>query len=152
MKIIEVKEDYRDLYVKTLRHLIHSTINLPQEALSYFSDPWTADKVKSSKDWVFLLALDENKPSGVILGTPVEGGVGTIIWVLVDNTNQKKGIGTALFHEACKLYKEKKAHKVKLTVPNRRTVEFYEKVGMVLEGEHKNHWWGNDFWSMGLQL
>ena len=61
-------------------------------------------------------------------------------------------VGKALFAEAVKAYREKGAHKIKLTVPQEETVRFYEKQGMELEGVHRNHWWNHDFWAMGINI
>lgn len=153
MELVQVSKQQGSEYIKALRYLIGSTINLPKEAIEHFSAQWTEEKVKNNlNDWLFLMAKEKDNVSGVVLGTPIEGGVGTIIWVLVDKNIQKKGVGTDLFQEACKIYKSKGAHKLKLTVPDELTVDFYKKQGMDLEGIHKNHWWNTDFWSMGKQL
>ena len=152
--IKEVKADNADSYVLGLNSLIDSTIKLPKEAKDSFKQQWSPEKLTSQiGKWLFLIATDENNNTiGVLLGTPIEGGVGTIIWVLVDSTSQQKRVGTQLFEIAKEWYKKKGAHKIKLTVPDRKTVEFYTKQGMVLEGVHSNHWWNNNFWSMGLIL
>ena len=141
------------LYLEHLRKLIRSTMKLPEAALSHYCNQWTAERITANlNNWLFLTANIDHSIEGVLLGTPVEGGVGTIIWVLVDTTKQKKGVGGQLFREACDRYRAMGAHKVKLTVPDRKTVNFYLKQGMQLEGEHKNHWWGADFWAMGKNL
>jgi RimJ/RimL family protein N-acetyltransferase len=140
-------------YVEALARLIKSTVNLPDSAIQHFAKEWTDERMKSCiSTWVFLMARDQGEIIGVLLGTPVEGGVGTIIWVLVDKSKQKQGIGGILFKEACEIYKDKGSHKVKLTVPDEQTTKFYIKLGMQLEGVHRNHWWHVDFWSMGIQL
>ncbi len=140
-------------YLNALRLYIKATIDLPSEAINYFSDQWTEERILINIDnWLFLIAKENDKINGVLLGTPLEGGVGTIIWLLVDKQNQNKGIGGLLFKEACSQYKKKGAHKVKLTVPDFEIVSFYIKQGMLLEGTHKNHWWGADFWAMGKNL
>ena len=152
--IKEVNADNAESYVLSLSSLIESTIKLPIEAKDSYKQQWSTEKlITQIGKWLFLIATDENNNTiGVILGTPIEGGVGTIIWVLVDNTSQQKRVGSQLFEIAKEWYKNKGAHKIKLTVPDRETVEFYTKQGMVLEGEHLNHWWNADFWSMGKNL
>jgi GNAT superfamily N-acetyltransferase len=150
----EIKKSEAGLYLNNLILLIENTIKLSETAKSSFKNQWTSDKIeKEIGNWLFLTAVDDgNDINGLILGTPPEGGVGTIIWVLVNNNNQQKGIGSHLFNYAKLWYKQKGAHKIKLTVPDKKTVNFYLKQGMKLEGEHLNHWWNNDFWSMGIDL
>lgn len=153
MEISAVSSSQAGEYVAALQHLIRSTITMPSDAIQYYVNQWTAERLRGLADsWVFLTAKQQSKIHGVVLGTPVEGGVATIIWVLVDQQLQNKGIGSLLFREACRVYEKKGAHKVKLTVPDEQTVNFYLKQGMILEGVHKNHWWKSDFWAMGIQL
>jgi GNAT superfamily N-acetyltransferase len=140
-------------YCSLLEELVYSTIQLPEAALKNYVEQWTPERVsKVYNQWVFLIAYSGKHPVGLILGTPPEGGVGTIIWVLVDAGTQGKGIGRLLFEKACDEYRKKGSHKVKLTVPDEKTVRFYEKVGMTLEGVHRMHWWKSDFWAMGKIL
>ncbi len=153
MEIIGISSAEAEKYLDALNDLIVTTIKLPEAAIQHYINQWTIDRMKSCVDsWVFIEAREQDKLEGVVLGTPVEGGVGTIIWLLVNNHKQKKGVGSILFREACRIYKEKGAHKVKLTVPDELTIDFYVKQGMKLEGVHKNHWWNCDFWAMGIQL
>lgn len=153
MEISQVSKATAEEYVRVLKQLITTTIKLPQEAIENFATQWTVERLNDcAETWVFLLARENGRTLGVILGTPPEGGVGTIVWVLVDSKLQKKGVGTALFSEACQIYRAKGAHKIKLTVPDEETVNFYLKQGMTLEGIHRKHWWNADFWSMGIQL
>ncbi|GAB7081649.1 GNAT family N-acetyltransferase [Megalodesulfovibrio paquesii] len=89
---------------------------------------------------------------GLLLGLPPEGGVGTIMWLLVTPEAQGQGVGSALFHAACARFRELGAHKIKLTAPTAQAVRFYERLGFHQEGFHPNHWWGQDFWALGLPL
>jgi GNAT superfamily N-acetyltransferase len=150
----EIQKNEASFFLTNLRMFIDKTIALPELAKYTFKHQWTVEKIESEiGKWLFLVAIDEKEEIvGLILGTPSEGGVGTIIWVLVDNDKQQKGIGGSLFNYAKEWYKNNGAHKIKLTVPDKKTVDFYLKQGMILEGEHLNHWWNHDFWSMGLIL
>ena len=141
-------------YLNSLIKLIDTTINLPTNAKDSFKRQWDVESInKQLGNWLFLIATSgSNSIEGLILGTPVEGGVGTIIWVLVDKNNQNNGLGSKMFDQAKEWYKQKGSHKIKLTVPDKSTVGFYLKQGMIIEGEHTNHWWNNNFWSMGLIL
>jgi hypothetical protein len=150
----EIQKNEASLFLTNLQMLIDKTIALPELAKNTFKQQWTIEKIESEIGrWLFLVAIDDSKEiAGLILGTPSEGGVGTIIWVMVNNNKQQKGIGSSLFNFTKQWYKNKGTHKIKLTVPDRSTVDFYLKQGMKLEGEHLNHWWNQDFWSMGITL
>ena len=154
IEIKEVSQSEISQYLFALRSLINSNINLPEEAKNSYVSQWDEEKISLQLNkWLFLSSQDEdNSTVGVLLGTPIEGGVGTIIWVLVDKKAQNKRIGSQLFRKASDWYKNKGAHKLKLTVPEEKTVEFYTKQGMAVEGEHTNHWWNHKFWSMGLEI
>lgn len=143
-----------ETFLSRYQDLIDTTIIMPTEAKEYYKHQWSKDRIiDQQSNWIFLEAIDEGGYiQGIVIGSPVEGGVGTIIWVLVDNDSQHRGIGSKLFKEAKKCFINKGAHKIKLTVPEEKTVEFYRKQGMILEGLHRNHWWNQDFWSMGLNL
>ncbi|MGE0932120.1 GNAT family N-acetyltransferase [Peijinzhouia sedimentorum] len=154
MKITELTADSAGQFLEKLNQLIMETVNMPIKAKHHFQNQWTeASLTAQIGNWIFLSAKNEqDEISGLLLGTPCEGGVGTIVWVLVESKKQKMGLGKQLFDKAVDIYKEKGAHKIKLTVPEEKTVEFYKKQGMRLEGHHPNHWWNHEFWSMGLIL
>jgi len=154
IEIKEVSQPEISQYLFALHSLINSNINLPEEAKNSYVSQWDEEKISSQLNkWLFLSAQDgDNSTVGVLLGTPIEGGVGTILWVLVDKITQNKRIGTQLFEKASIWYKNKGAHKLKLTVPEEKTIKFYTKQGMVVEGEHPNHWWNHKFWSMSIEL
>src|ERR1051325_9010314 len=138
MQVIKLSEENIAIYLKALKELIKSTINLPPNAITFFCNQWTEERILNNINiWLYLMARDGSKTEGILLGAPVEGGVGTIIWILVNKKSQNKGIGSLLFEEACLQYKKMGAHKVKLTVPDSETIKFYLKQGMVLEGTHK---------------
>jgi len=105
---------------------------------------------------VVLTAMQPTQQAGrqaaMLVGLPPEGGVGTIMWLLVAPEAQGQGLGSALFHAACARYRELGAHKIKLTAPTAQAVRFYERLGFRQEGFHPNHWWGQDFWALGLPL
>ena len=153
MIFVNTISDYHRYLIK-YRDLIDTTIDMNLESKTYFKKQWSVEKLKDQKDnWIFLEAVDEKDIIiGILMGTPLEGGVGTIIWVLVDNNYQKKGIGRDLFQNAINLYKLKGGHKVKLTVPDEKTTDFYKKNGMRVEGFHSNHWWKQDFWALGIDI
>jgi ribosomal protein S18 acetylase RimI-like enzyme len=130
-------------------------LGFPEQALGYFRDSLTVDSIAQQAQnpkQVLLAARRKGELVGLLLGTPPEGGVATIVWVLVAPECRREGIGCQMFQEACRRYRDLGCHKVKLTVPNEQTVQFYEKQGMQVEGFHANHWWHVDFWSLGKSL
>ena len=135
-----------------LRRLSSSDeLGFPKVALRHYWAIWSVEKIKRearSKQSVFLVARRQEEPVGLLLGTAPEGGVGSIIWLLVVPQLRSQGIGSRLFLQACESYHKLGCHKVKLTVPGKCAVTFYEKQGMKAEGIHRDHWWHMDFWSI----
>lgn len=143
------------LFVQELSRLASDGLGFPEEALEYYRKGWTVDVMQQrARDCrqVLLAAWQGDRVVGLLQGTAPEGGIGTIIWVLVDGEHQHHGVGRQLFDEACRRYRDIGAHKVKLTVPSQDTVPFYERQGMQVEGIHRDHWWRMDFWAMGKVL
>ena len=154
-KIQEVKPEEIAVFFEKLQILIADETSFPSKAVEYFQSSWSIESLVEAahgKKHVLLAAWAGGKIIGVVLGVPPEGGVGTIIWVLVEGAVQGQRIGSQLFQAACTKYRKIGCHKIKLTVPDENTVKFYEKQAMTVEGIHKNHWWGVDMWSMGKIL
>ncbi len=154
-EIIPLKIGETNIFCRALYSLWSKGLGFPEEALNHYKTIWKEDTFKKAVEkstHVLLSAWEDEKIVGLLVGTPQEGGVGTIIWVLVADKYQRKGIGQSLFLEACRIYRDMKSHKVKLTVPQKETIQFYEKQGMQVEGFHLNHWWNMNVWSMGKIL
>jgi GNAT superfamily N-acetyltransferase len=128
---------------------------LPQQAISSYQRPWSEPhlqhRIMSGQD-LLRIAMRHEKIVGLVSGTAPEGGLGTIIWLLVIPEAHGQGIGTALFAAACDYYRSIGAHKFKLTAPTAKARDFYLKLGMKQEGFHPQHWWEADFWSLGCIL
>lgn len=130
-------------------------LDLPKPALRYYRHMWRADAIREravNRRQVLLTAKIDGKLVGILFGTTPEGGVATIVWVLIATTWRRCGIGAQLFKKACDRYRRMGCHKVKLTAPTFQTVTFYERQGMKMEGYHPCHWWRKGFWSMGKVL
>lgn len=142
-----------------LDHVCAVSFQFPEAAMheyrAMFYPETLAARLKQGRS-VVLTAMQpdqrRNQLAGLLVGLPPEGGVGTIMWLLVAPESQGQGVGSALFHEACKRYREMGAHKIKLTAPNAQAVRFYERLGFHQEGFHPAHWWRQDFWALGLLL
>lgn len=155
VEILAIKPQEAHAFCEKLYDLSADGIGFPEEALHHYRSIWTTDAIAQAarnRQHVLIAAWEGETMVGLLLGAPSEGGVGTIIWVLVARDYQRQGIGRRLFAEACRRYRGMGSHKVKLTVPNKKTVQFYEKQGMHVEGFHVNHWWHMDVWSMGKIL
>ena len=65
-----------------------------------------------------------HKHVGVIISSGLEGGVSTIIWLLVDPRHRGLGIGLELINFFIGLQKDLGAHKIKLTVASKEAMNF----------------------------
>lgn len=146
--------------VNLIHHFFHEQLMkefliFPTNALETYKKAWSYKKIEeritASSD-LFLVAWDNQLPIGLISGSPPEGGVGTIIWLMVDKNYRNKKIGSYLLSLAKQFYQNLGCHKIKLTAPTKRAKEFYLKQGMMLEGFHAKHWWKIDFWSLAQSI
>jgi len=135
--------------------LVTSFPSFPQEAVKNYLKPWTPDIVMSRLEHdhdVLIAAIIGDEIVGLVSGTAPEGGVGTIIWLLVDARWRGHKVGRALYEAACHAYRELGAHKMKLTAPSEEAKRFYESCGMRVEGYHPKHWFKIAFFSLGVDL
>lgn len=145
-------EDAAEIH-RFLASMLDAFPSFSAEARASYLSTWSEAGIKSRMETPGFLALKAGeKIAGVSLCAPPEGGVATLIWLLVDKANQGQGIGKALFTESCRFYKELGCHKLKLTAPSEEARKFYNSLGMNEEGFHPNHWFGADFWSFGVGL
>ncbi|MBN8828229.1 MAG: GNAT family N-acetyltransferase [Sphingobacteriia bacterium] len=144
----EFFNQYKTLIKENFRYIFTS------ELVNNYIETFNLSKLSQIIQNQGLLAIYEenNYVNGLILCTPQEGGVGTIIWLVVNNNCRHKGIGKNLFTMAEDHYKAIKCHKIKLTAPSEEVVNFYKKIGMQVEGFHPNHWYNKDFWSLGIVI
>lgn len=142
----------RQLFLKMLENSfpVFSTT-----AKAEYQRAWELEKLlirlEQTKD-LLLAAWHVDMPVGLVSGTQGEGGVGTIVWLMVDAPYRNQRLGRGLFWEAVKYYQTLNCHKIKLTAPTVEAKNFYLQQGMVVEGFHENHWYGINFWSMGYPI
>lgn len=138
-----------------ISEVVAKDLSFPSKALEHFRQTFTDEelykRIKCPNTPIFI-ASNNGRPAGVLLGSSPEGGIGTIIWLIVSNETRGLGLGKGLFKQACKAYKSMGCHKIKLTATTLDAVKFYEKLGMSVEGRHLCHWWRLDFWSLGKLL
>jgi len=126
-----------------------------EAAIAAYEQSWAIDRLGlriANEKELLLIAWENQTPIGVISGTPPEGGVGTIIWLIVHRNARGKNLGKILLEKARQHYLSLGCHKMKLTAPSVAAKEFYLKQGMELEGFHKAHWYKIDFWALGETL
>lgn len=93
---------------------------------------WTDKGVESSfrdKTIFYFLALEEKKIIGYLIGTAPFAGVSSIYWLAVNKEYQGRGIGKKLVNKFISFLKKKGAHKINLSITNRKNIPFYEKLG-----------------------
>ena len=126
-----------------------------EEALQVYEQSWQETilkkRLENSKDLLLVASLN-SQAIGLVSGTPPEGGVGTIIWLIIHPEHRDKKLGKTLLQQACQHYQDLHCHKIKLTAPTEAAKNFYLKQGMQTEGFHPRHWFGLDFWSLGMEL
>jgi ribosomal protein S18 acetylase RimI-like enzyme len=140
--------DVRYLYEQLVRELYPSP-----EAQNIFLRQWTQDQLSREcikPETALLVASTADRPvAGLVFGSGIEGGVGTIYWFGVDEDFRGQNIGASLLDAIEKFYLKIGAHKVKLFCNTSEARLFYEKSGYETEGFHPRHWWHMDCWSMG---
>ena len=136
-----------------LLEIAEKTIEYPTQAIDYYRNIFSPEAIRLKLDSSVALYIQQSgKIVAVLFGSMPEGGVATVIWLLVDKDSQGLGYGRRLFDTAIDNYTHLDTHKIKLTVPNQNTISFYKKLGMTEEGVHPNHWWNMTVSSMGLVL
>jgi len=73
--------------------------------------------------------------------------------LIVKKEYRNRGIGEKLMLETEKVAKDFKCHKIYLITGSDWEVRgFYERLGYLKTGEHKNHYFGRDFWIYSKDL
>lgn len=144
---------------ETLWQLVHAVaakeMGFPEEAMRHYRGSLTGGeftrRVQDPRQ-VLLAARRQGQMVGVVAGSAPEGGVATIVWLLVTAGARGSGLGTRLFLEACARYRAMGCHKIKLMATSPDAVRFYERCGMSVEGYHPDHWWHLNFWALGMHI
>jgi GNAT superfamily N-acetyltransferase len=131
--------------------------NFSVQAIESYTADWTpeliADRATAGRFVMHGAFNDEAQAVGLLFGAPPEiTGVGTIIWLGIGDGLRGTGLGTRLMQAAFEDYRARGCHKVKIYTETETARQFYEKLGMQVEGFHPRHWWQVDFWSLGMQL
>lgn len=151
-EVLPIKPGELDDAFEVIRGVAVEELGMPDTALAGYRDLMERAAADSSRSSLFLGARTGGTITGVVLCNRPEGGVATIIWLITGKGQQGNGQGALLLQRACKWAKEQGCHKIKLTASSQRAIPFYERNGMEVEGYHPSHWWGIDFWSLGMRL
>ena len=127
----------------------------PEDAINKYKEDWQEDsvyKAVANKDKVMIVAKYKSRIIGLLFGSSLNGGVGSIIWVAVSRDQRGRGIGKLLCEKAENEYRNKGAHKIVLYTETLSGKRFYERIGYVHEGTHPKHWWGIDHYCLAKIL
>jgi GNAT superfamily N-acetyltransferase len=147
LKISPIEPSELGQTMNLIVEVAENEMGFPPEAINRYRDALA----KSSNN-LLLGARKNGDLVGVLVCLFPEGGIATILWLIVASNYRGQGIGSKLFDEACKWALDNGCHKIKLTASTEDAVSFYKLKGMIIEGFHPNHWWHLDFWSLGKLL
>src|SRR5688572_7994549 len=85
----------------------------PPEAINDYLKPWTPDNVSSRLERghdILIAAYAADEIIGLVSGPAPEAGVGTIVWLLVDQPWRDLRVGVDLYEAACDAYRNVGAH------------------------------------------
>jgi ribosomal protein S18 acetylase RimI-like enzyme len=91
-----------------------------------------------------LIAKNKNNVVGYLLANYPYGGVSFIIWLAVQNSFQKRGIGSMLLKEYEIIVKRKGVHEILLSATKKQNLKFYKKNGYKLVGYIPQNYFGID--------
>ena len=141
-------EQTHSLYLNIVAELYPS-----EDAQRIFGNQWGQDLLAREcidrQAALFTAAVPDHPLAGLLFGSKIEGGVGTVNWLGVDESCRGRFVGRGLLDTVEKFYAELGAHKTKMYCNTLAAQNFYISRGYQVEGFHPQHWWGMDCWSMG---
>ncbi len=152
IEVLPIKPADVDDAFRLIRSVAVEELGMPEAALAGYRDLMERAAADPSGSGLFLGCRTGVAITGVVLCSRPEGGVATIIWLIVGEAHQGAGQGVLLLQAACDWARRQGCHKIKLTASSPDAIRFYERNGMDVEGYHPSHWWSIDFWSLGMQL
>lgn len=155
ISVAKIEPDQVSHVRKLYEELVHE-LYAPPEARRAFLKHWTEKQLSEAcgkTDRAILVASTSALPvAGLFFGGVPEGGVGTVIWLGVDQRCRGQSVGHILLNSIEQFYLGSGAHKIKLFCNTSQARQFYEKSGYTVEGFHPGHWWQIDCWSMGKAI
>lgn len=122
----------------------------------YIDCPWTLEQIRdeiNSENSLFFVALSGDTPIGYVSGVCAadECDVNNIA---VEQSQRRRGIGTALIHSLCAAAKKRGAAAMFLSVreDNGPAIGFYESVGFKIVGKRASYYGANSALIMRLDM
>ena len=85
---------------------LRKSFNLSDDIYNFYINKWNLDFIKTNHDnFKFIVSEVESNIVGILMGSPEEGGVATIFWILVKESHSQRGIGKSLFKTSCNYFK-----------------------------------------------
>ncbi len=133
--------------------LISMYAGLSHEALRWSMPPYNRQRIErwtsNLENTIALIAHDKNRIVGhlqISIGTSPRFREMGDLFVYIHQEYQNVGLGAALMNQAIALARERRLHRVELTVvaDNHRAIRLYEKVGFQREGLKRENYLGED--------
>jgi ribosomal protein S18 acetylase RimI-like enzyme len=131
------------------------SLTFPSEAINKYRDDFRVESIVQyirAGDRIYVAAIMQNSIVGIMFGSHINGGVASVIWLAVHPEIQGKGIGRKLMKVTFRKYKAMGAHKLVLYTETDEARDFYENIGMSIEGVHPKHWWGIKHYCLAMEL
>jgi len=157
IKIREIKTKDVDSFLSFFRNSIKNQFDeYSKKSKDFFiKKEWTKERIINSikRNYaIFVIAFDEEKIVGYLIGSYHFGGVTNVMWLAVHDDYQGRGIGRKLINKYIFIIKKKGAHKIYLTVTNKKNIIFYEKLGFEVQCFFKNDYFGLDSYLMSKDI
>ncbi len=133
--------------------LISMYAGLSQEALRWSMPPYNSQRIErwisNMENTITLIAHHKNRIVGhlqISIGTSPRFREMGDLFIYLHQEYQNAGLGTALMNQGIGLARERRLHRVELTVvaDNHRAIRLYEKVGFQREGLKRENYLGED--------
>src|SRR2546429_6599184 len=133
--------------------LVSMYASLSQESLRWSMPPYDRQRIEwwtsNLENRIILIAQDQNRIVGhlqISIGTSPRFREMGDLFIYLNQAYQNVGLGAALMNQAITLARERRLHRVELTVvaDNHRAIRLYEKVGFQREGLKRENYLGED--------
>ena len=133
--------------------LVSMYASLSPETLRWSMPPYNRQRVERMTSYlessINLIAIDDKKIVGhlqISIGTSPRFSKLGDLFIYLNQNYQNLGLGAALMTEALRSARERRLHRVELTVvaDNHRALHLYEKLGFRREGVKRENYLGED--------
>jgi RimJ/RimL family protein N-acetyltransferase len=126
---------------------------LSQESLRWSMPPYNRQRIEwwtsNPENSIILIAFDNGKIAGhlqISIGMSPRFREMGDLFIYLHQDYQNAGLGAALMREGIRIAKERRMHRIELTIvaDNHRAIRLYEKVGFQREGLKRENYRGED--------